>query len=426
MSGRRSFRASEGGQVIVLISIVMAGLLLGVGLAIDAGTLFVARRSAQSAADAAAWAGAVVLFRGGTATAATDAAKADATQNGYTHGVSSTTVTVVTPPTSGEFAGDGRFVAVSITRNERTFFLQGAASGLTSITVHSVAGAAPTGKGLAILTLGSGTGLEANGGAQLRVSGSDIQVNSADTTAAIRTTGTGSSITVTSPGDAIMVVGTGVSGSGISPAPQTGVTAAFDPFLALPEPPPAATVGTNLRVSDTRTIAPGIYNGGIAVSSSAVVTLSPGVYIMQGGGFSVAGGATVTGTGSGVMIFNTTSGFPASTGTCGNIAISGGGTISLSAPTSGIYKGMLIWQDKDCGSSPSQGVSVTGTSSLTALSGTFYVPAAEVTITGNTGANVSINSQIISNDLKVSGSATMTLNYVQSLTATPLEPALVE
>ncbi len=60
------------------------------------------------------------------------------------------------------------------------------------------------------------------------------------------------------------------------------------------------------------------------------------------------------------------------------------------------------------------------------MSGTFYVPAAEVTVSGNPGANVSINSQIISNTLRVSGSATINLNYVQSLTATPLEPALVE
>jgi hypothetical protein len=424
MSRRSSFHPSEGGQAIVLIALAMAGLLLGIGLAIDAGTLFVARRTAQSASDAAAWAGAVVLFRGGTASAAIDAVRADATQNGYTHGASSTTITVVTPPTSGEFAGDGRFVAVSISRIERTFFLRGAASGLTTISVHSVAGAAPTGKGLAILTLGSGTALEANGGAQVVVSGSDIQVNSSDTTSAIKTTGAGSSISVTSPGDGIMVVGTGVSGSGISPTPQTGVAAAFDPFLAMPEPPLTATVGTNLRVSDTRTISPGVYDGGIDVTASAILTLSPGVYIMQGGGLKVAGGATVTG--SGVMIFNTTSGFPASTGTCGDIAISGGGALSLSAPTSGTYKGMLLWQDKDCGSSASQAVSVTGASELTALSGTFYVPAAQVSITGNTSANVNINSQIIANDLKVSGSATITLTYVQSLTATPLAPALVE
>src|SRR5687768_8520067 len=81
---------AEGGQAIVLIAIVMAGLTLGVGLAADTGELYVARRAAQTAADSAAWAGAVVLLGGGTQAAAAAAATADATRNGLTAGPGTT------------------------------------------------------------------------------------------------------------------------------------------------------------------------------------------------------------------------------------------------------------------------------------------------------------------------------------------------
>jgi hypothetical protein len=433
----RGFAAADGGQAIVLIALAMTTLLLGVGLAIDTGTLFVARRTAQSAADAAAWAGAVVIYKGGTAASGISAATTDATQNGFTNGVSSTTVSVSSPPTSGEWSGDTRFVQVTLTRDVRTIFLQGAASALTRIEVHAVAGAAPTSKGYAILVLGSsGTALSVTGGGSgggITVAGGDVLVNSSDSTSAIRTTG-GGTLTVTSP-DTVSVVG-GYSGSGFSPAPTTGAQGASDPFAAMPEPSATtcaayggcATVrATNLSVNDTRIISPGIYDGGISVQASANLTLGPGVYIMKNGGFKVSGGAAVavSGTGSGVTIFNTTANYPLSTGNCGDISISGGGTITLWAPTTGVYKGMLIWQDPDCGTNPSNAMTISGTTSVTALTGTFYVPNNTVSISGAASGSA-LNSQIIANELSVSGSATINLTYNENTSAQPLLPALVE
>jgi len=56
----------EGGQALILIAAALGGLLLGIGLALDTGQLFVARRAAQTAADAGAWAGAAILYAGGS------------------------------------------------------------------------------------------------------------------------------------------------------------------------------------------------------------------------------------------------------------------------------------------------------------------------------------------------------------------------
>src|SRR2546428_4260565 len=108
-------RDEEEGQALVLFAIVTLALLFAVGLAIDAGQLFAAKRTEQEAADAAAFAGAVVIYQHGTTSEAVAAAIADATKNGFTDGVNSTSVTVngcavaagcVSAPTSGAYAGE--------------------------------------------------------------------------------------------------------------------------------------------------------------------------------------------------------------------------------------------------------------------------------------------------------------------------------
>ena len=68
------------------------------------------------------------------------------------------------------------------------------------------------------------------------------------------------------------------------------------------------------------------------------MTLLPGIYILQGGGLTVSGNSHLTGTG--VMIYN------ASTGLGDGIDFSGTSTITLSAPTSGAYQGIVFYQNR--------------------------------------------------------------------------------
>ena len=65
--------------------------------------------------------------------------------------------------------------------------------------------------------------------------------------------------------------------------------------------------------------------------------MSSGTYIIEGGGFSVSGAASVTG--SGVMIVNAGSDYPNTGGTYGSISLSGSGSYKLTPPTSGTYAG---------------------------------------------------------------------------------------
>lgn len=411
------------------MALTMSVLLLGMGLAIDTGILFVARRDQQAATDAGAWAGAIVLFKADTATNAIAAARTDATENRYTNGVDSTTVTVVSPPTSGEFAGNALFVEVRITRTVRTVFLQGAAAGLSSVTTSAVAGATPVGKAFAILTLGdSARAFHASGSATINVTGAGVMVNASDTTEAAFIEGGQVNVTIES-GHEMQVVGvlrddgaSNVTGTVVDH--PTVTPKVLDPFAAFAEPSitdliPTSQYPAQLLQSGTHTLQPGVYDGGIVIESSATVTMQPGNYIIRNGGFRIAGSASLTA--NGVFIFNTVADHPLSTGSCGPVSIAGSGSVIVSAPTSGPYKGMVLWQDRDC----TQTITWTGNSGHSG-SGTFYVPAAKVDISGSAGTTFGLSSQIVSNTLSVRGGGTVNLTYSSGLNATPLAPALVD
>ena len=68
---------------------------------------------------------------------------------------------------------------------------------------------------------------------------------------------------------------------------------------------------------------PGVYCGGLSITGSGPSLSAPGLYIMNGGGLSVAGSGSVTGTG--ITIYDTADG----SHTYKGIQISGSGTITL-------------------------------------------------------------------------------------------------
>lgn len=436
MTAARSALRDEGGQTIVLVALALTALLVGVGLAIDTGQLFVARRNAQSAADAAAWAGAVKIFQGGTATAAISAATSDASLNGFSTG-GSTTVTAVSPPTSGEFSGDARYIQVSISLDVATSFIPGATAGKTRITVTATGGAPPYGSGYAILTLSPDEqqAFKISGNGNINVSGAGVMVNS-NANQAAQLSGSGS-VVVASPYVTQVVGGVQTSGSGsFTPAAVTGGTSAADPYTALPEPSiTGQPVYSNTDMSSdtcsasanwvcsgsTYVLSPGVYDGGIKISGNGTVTLNAGTYILRKGGFQMSGNGSLTG--AGVTLFNTVADHPLSTGACDQWKVSGNGAVTLSAPTSGTYKGMLVWQDEDCSNKV---ISWSGNGAITSSSGTIYGPTAEFEISGNGEAAMNVNTQIVTNTFRVSGNAAINLNYTSGANAPPLVPALVK
>ena len=173
----------------------------------------------------------------------------------------------------------------------------------------------------------------------------------------------------------------GVSKSGsatFSPAPVTKAAVLADPFASLPAP---STTGlTNygaysLSGNSTGTINPGIYHS-ITVAGNASLTMNAGMYIIEGGGFSASGNASITGTG--VTIYNAGSNYPSSGGTYGAITLSGNGTFKLTPPTSGTYAGLLFIQP----AANTEVLTYSG-NAMAGVSGTIYAPSAQLAESGN-------------------------------------------
>ena len=145
------------------------------------------------------------------------------------------------------------------------------------------------------------------------------------------------------------------------------------------------------------------------MSGSSSITLNPGVYYINGGGINMSGTTSITG--NGVMIYNTGG---------GAINMSGTGSINLSPMTTGTYAGLTIFQDRaDTASATlSGGTNINNT-------GTFYLPNAALTLSGNSGVGV-FGSQFITKTLTFSGSGGVKVNYSASSVASKYSISLVE
>ena len=143
----------------------------------------------------------------------------------------------------------------------------------------------------------------------------------------------------------------------------------------------------SLNGNSSKTISQGIYTQ-IAVSGNATLTMNSGIYIIEGGGFSISGDASVSGTG--VTIVNAGSKYPTTGGTYGSISLSGSGSYNLTPPTTGTYAGIVIFQPRD----NTKALTISGNAS--GMTGTIYAPAAQLDESGNASLNASIDVDTLS------------------------------
>jgi hypothetical protein len=118
-------------------------------------------------------------------------------------------------------------------------------------------------------------------------------------------------------------------------------------------------------------------------------------------------------TGNGVMIDNNP------LASSDQINISGSGTLDLTPPTSGVYAGLSLSQNRT-----STVPIVLSGSSATSIQGTFYAAAAQLNVSGSSG--IILGSQYISYNLTVSGGATFQVDRGNGNVARKRDIRLVE
>jgi len=394
---------SESGQAVVLLALGLIVLMGFAALAIDGGMIFFDRRQAQNAADTSALAGALAkINRQDWHAASMDRAKT----NGYDDNQTTNWVTAYNPPQSGIYQGNSEYIQVIIRSRVNTSFVQLVFSGALENTVEAVARAKPGSVGPifygdAIVSLAPhGCKMFKYGGdAKTYVTGSGVFVNSDDPDCALFQSDNKPGI-LDVPDGGVNVVGGANRTVGVAPA---GSIATGQSQLSIPYPPnpdiPIPTCNGPAQVSGNQ-MTEGTYSG--AFPPSGVDTLLPGIYCIVGD-FKVNGGDTLSG--SEVLIYID-----------GKIDWNGGATINLSAPTSGTYKGLLIYVDPhnypSCvvsGSCTVNDMTINGNSD-SHFTGTFYAPASTISITG-TGAVDGFNSQVIGNTIVLDGTADTYVHY---------------
>jgi hypothetical protein len=321
------------------------------------------------------------------------------------------------PPITGDHVGDPHYVEVVVEWNQNRAFSTIFGSGAIPVRARSVAmGMSGPASNAAIIVLDqtSKDALHESGNPTVNVN-APVIVDSSNSAAM----GVAGASTFIAP--VIDVTGnlSLSGGANLSGAVSTGVTPTPDPLAPLVPPDPTTlTVQSRspLTLSDgsSHTLSPGVYTGGISISSNTSVALQPGIYYIKGGGLNLSGSANLTG--NGVLIYNEP------LGASDSISISGQGTVTLSPPTSGPYAGITIFQDRASTIQPA--ASITGGVGFN-ITGTFYTPGAQLNITGNSAAAL-LGSQLITRYLAIGGTANLTVTWDAKKVATRRVIQLVE
>ncbi|MCH6555717.1 MAG: hypothetical protein IH797_03780 [Chloroflexi bacterium] len=422
---KRVKRRDESGQALILFALGLAVLLGMAAMTIDVGLAYVARRDMQNAADAAALAGADLLLEGQSSVLAANAARDLALQNGYDNAAADVTVTINVPPTSGPHSGDSDFVEVLIEHPIDTVLAR--AVGVTSfdISARAVAGIDRTPKPYSIITLSETAcqSMQFNGQVHLTIIDAGTLTNSECTVDAFSTNGTINVATA-----ANHVVGgwnmTGNSGDVSLPPSRAGHF--DDPLIGVPVPTPTSapvqTCPTYGGKPGTVTLQPGVYDctidppgqwglqfepgdyyitGGIVINGGGNVTFGQGLYFLQGEGLTITGNGVVTGDGVTFYIDE------------GQVTLTGTSDTQLTAPTSGTYEGIVIFQNRTLTTT----VNMSG-GAIADGWGAVYAAGAQIHLVGNTGSTL---HQFISDTFLMSGNSNITVDYFSGfLVAVPV------
>ncbi len=377
------FRLDEAGQVLVLTAIMLPVLIGAVGMAIDIGYAFDYRQRMQMAADSAALAGAYAVDDSASITASDLATvvNIDTTRNGFPNG-GSVTITVCRPgvdfscPTTYTYLPASKAVKVTISQPKATFFsgilgLSSITVGVSAVASSSSGGGGSTANIIVLDNTCKDGAFTSSGSSDITVSGS-VHVNSCGSKGL---TVSGGGALVASSGITVGCNASGTcgnyvasGGSTVSPVPISGAQIE-DPLKDLPVPTPAGPTFSGTKITTTATLDPGIYTGNLEVSGSGVATFNPGIYFINGGKLDIKSGGKALGDGVMFYLYNSAQ---------LNIANSTT-SVTMSAPTSGTYRGIWLFQERTNTKNPT----VSGSATVN-VNGVIYVstPGTKLTFSG--------------------------------------------
>ena len=217
-----------------------------------------------------------------------------------------------------------------------------------------------------------------------------VHANSTSSTALRSTSGTNSKAL------GFCAVGS-YTGSGFSPTPESGCRKVDDPYANLPKPNTNGCDHTNYKSKDYDVLNPGIYCGGMRIKS-ANLQINPGVYVLKDGPLIISTSDEVVGLGVTFYFYGNNS----------HLKIQGGTKVDFTAPTSGVYEGMVFVQHPDA--DPGYNNTLSGGSG-TRIVGVGYFPTQSIDISGSGSMGAtSPFMMFVADKLKFSGNGQLKLS----------------
>jgi len=398
----KAYACDRKGAVAILAAITLPVLVGGMALGTEASYWYLSQRKLQQASDLAAYAAAAQLRSGRNESKMESAADTVAGRSGARPGED--VLTMNYPPATGAFAGDNEAVQITLTRSQVRFFTLIYASDEVAISARSVAKIQDGGDAclLALDPTASGA-ITVTGSTNVTFDGCEVVANSNAEDAFLMSGGAAEMTT-----ECVNSVGGAVTTGNLTltdcPAPKEQGPVVVDPYADVAQPEVSgicspSDVGKNKQLT---VVTPGEssnlgiplkrYCGGLTIKG--VVQFNPGLYIIDGGTFSVNANAVMAG--AGVTFFLTNG---------AELAFNGNSTLGLSAPASGPLSGILFFGDRaDVG----VGHLINGTSAST-LSGAFYTPSADLDYRGSfAGSNGCM--QVVTRRISFSGNSSLTVD----------------
>jgi Flp pilus assembly protein TadG len=380
--------SSERGNVLLIGAATMPLLIGSAAFAVDTIQLSVWKRQLQRAADSSAIAGAYALSVGDDTH---DAIHRDLDKNAFP------VLTQEEDISLDPRLGFNRVVRVTLTATRTLPFVSVFTNAPTTIVGDATAALVDDGTFCMVsLYDGDDAGIDVNGNSTVTL-GCGMKTNShAEDSVTAGGSSSVQAIPIASQGGL-----DGDSNNFVEPTVLQPYSAAQqDPLAYLPNPSPTAgscTAALDVPSNTTVTLAAGDHcYSSITVHGTLNLTGPNSTLTAYGGDITMNAQAQVNGTGVTLIMTG-------ADGAAGDLKINGGATLNLSAPSSGTYRGVLMYRDRRAANIE---IKINGGADST-LTGALYFPSSDLAFEGNAGMDVNC-LQMVGQKLTFRGSATIT------------------
>jgi len=406
------FRGDSSGQIAVFFALALIPIAEGIGAAVDYSKANGVKVELQASLDAAVLAGA------GDKTSSRDTTATNTFAGNFAGKVSG----VSSSPTFA-YGNDGTYAGTASAQVPTTFMK---VVGISNITVTASAKATIAGvttaaaKAMCLIALDTtvSKAVAMSGSATIDAPNCLVQVNS-NNTDAVDMSG---STTIKSAENCFVGKLKTYSPSSVSPSADATCAALADPFAGLAKPTIGACTYNKYTAPSNSTLQPGVYCGGLTISSTSV-TFAPGLYIIKDGDLNVSGTSKMTGNGVTFFLTGSGAGVTSSGGSSWHLVAAGKLGYPCTDGTSGCLAGFVFYLDT---SGKQLDKTVLSGGSEMYFEGGMYFPQQQLNLSGGSG-NYSLSpfTAIAAGTFNLSSSSAINLNSDPSKTSVPVPAGFI-